>query len=91
MESGSTEFVVIECVDAVTPRSSRGDDAPWQLISCTVLANGEVIPAWQKDSGSITLFAFVGEPGLYLVPDPTAYGGRWGNEKKAKLFIEPTN
>lgn len=45
-------YAGITCLNRDSLKSSWGLDTPCQLITCTVSANGEVIPVWQKgDSG----------------------------------------
>ncbi|KIO19585.1 hypothetical protein M407DRAFT_146705 [Tulasnella calospora MUT 4182] len=89
---GSTNYASITYLDTDTLKSSWAYNSPFQLITCTVLANGEVIPVWKKsDTSKITLSFFVATDSLFLVTDPVAYGRHYSAEKRAKLFIEPTD
>ncbi|KIO30651.1 hypothetical protein M407DRAFT_20366 [Tulasnella calospora MUT 4182] len=88
--NGSTNYTRVARVDSDTLKSSLGDDTPFQLMTCTVLANGEVIPVWKKDETNKTrLFAFINSSTLYLAPDPEAYSKDNLSEKRVKLFVEP--
>lgn len=42
-------YAPITCVDSTALKSSWRADTPFHLLTCTVLANGEVIPTWNKD------------------------------------------
>lgn len=87
--NGSTDFSRLARVDSDRLKSSWRDDRPLKLMTCTVLANGEVIPAWKQDTGKVTLFGFINGLDLFLVTDPEAYSKRYSHEKRVKFFIEP--
>ncbi|KIO19571.1 hypothetical protein M407DRAFT_243218 [Tulasnella calospora MUT 4182] len=61
-------------------------------MTCTVLDNGEVIPAWKKDNASkITLVAMAIGTSLYLVPDAEAFTRVNTSAKRGKFVIEATD
>ncbi|KIO32671.1 hypothetical protein M407DRAFT_18430 [Tulasnella calospora MUT 4182] len=89
---GSTDYAQIPCFDSDTLKSSWTEGRPMQLITCTVLKNGEIIPVWKKDDANkVILVTFVAGLVPLLVADPTAYSERWSKERRAKLFIECTD
>ncbi|KIO19586.1 hypothetical protein M407DRAFT_30777 [Tulasnella calospora MUT 4182] len=92
MGQGSTDYANLTSLDSNTLTSTWGSNTPFQLVTCTILVNGEVIPVWKtSDSSEIPLSFFVIGDSLFLVPDPGAYGRKYSGEKRAKLFIEPTD
>ncbi|KIO16978.1 hypothetical protein M407DRAFT_33374 [Tulasnella calospora MUT 4182] len=92
VDKGSYHHARVTSMDSETMKSSWSTKSPLQRITCTILANGEVIPVWKKDDTSqITLFPFVaGTSYLYLTADAEAYAQHY-DEKRAKLFIEATD
>ncbi|KIO16979.1 hypothetical protein M407DRAFT_33375 [Tulasnella calospora MUT 4182] len=89
---GVLNYANMTPLDPETLKSTWGSNTPFQLVTCTVLANGEVIPVWKTShSSAITLSFFVIGDSLFLVPDPGAYGRKYSGEKRAKLFIKPTD
>lgn len=47
---GSTLFARLRCLDSDDLKPAWGANTPFQLLTCTVLANGEVIPVWRKNA-----------------------------------------
>lgn len=45
-------FARLARVDSDRLKSSWCNNNPLKLMTCTVLANGEVTPAWKEDTGS---------------------------------------
>ncbi|KIO17393.1 hypothetical protein M407DRAFT_32952 [Tulasnella calospora MUT 4182] len=93
--SGSTDDAYLTYVDKATlkPPLPNMLDPPWQRMTCTVLASGEVIPVWKMDeTNRITLFvlATYDNTNLDLVTDLEAYSKEVSGIR-AKLFIEPTD
>lgn len=94
IEKGSTDSARVTYVDSAALKSAWSQRYPFQLLTCSVLANGELIPVWKKDaSGTKSLSLFVGGSGrcFYLVPDTVVYGRGFGEYIRARLFIQSTD
>ncbi|KIO27965.1 hypothetical protein M407DRAFT_22871 [Tulasnella calospora MUT 4182] len=74
IEKASDDYAFLSSVDTVSLKSSWTSGTPFQLISCTVLDNGEVVPVWKKDDASSMFITTLGSP--YASTEELTFGSR---------------
>lgn len=64
-----SSYAHISLVDLHTLKSTWGDNRPFQLMTCSIAADGEVTPIWTKDDTSSRSISAYPTPFLFARPD----------------------
>ncbi|KIO19992.1 hypothetical protein M407DRAFT_142385 [Tulasnella calospora MUT 4182] len=85
---GSKDFASLLMVTSEEMEPFWSSDGPWQIMTCTMSASGEIKPSWKIGSQRITLSLFVLFSYLRFTTDAKAYKAT-GLGERASFFIEP--